>query len=130
MPFKKKEFKLTPSHYKVLETVDYLNKLKYYPLPSGIHKIIKGEKDDETIQFKECPTYGTIISFSSKKVCRLVMMLVRYNYLEKIYDRNTNELYLKISNFGSIELIKYLKKHKINHTKKSANVKPSIVKID
>ena len=113
-----KRLKITSSHIKIIETVSYLNERHFYPLPEGIGKILKGAKDDETMQFVSCPTYGTLISFPSKKICRYVLMLQRYLYLDKIYDSNTNKLYLRTTDKGEATLFDYKKKHKRNFTKK------------
>ena len=64
------------------------------------------------------------MSYPSKKMSRLVMMLLRYHYLERIYDEATNELYLKVAPKGETELIKYHKKHKYSFTKKKVKEKP------
>ena len=126
----KKEFTLTVTHFKILETVEYLNNLKYYPLAHGVRKILMGEKDDETLSFKECPTYGTLISYPSKKISRYVMMLQRYHYLNKKYDDVTDKLYLEISTLGILELLKYRKKHKQSYKKKITKKETTIVHID
>ena len=76
------------------------------------------------------PTYATLLSYSSKHVSRLIMMLVRNHYLEKVYDEKTNELYLSISAKGEMFLRDYSKKHKYSFIKKNANKKPTIVEIN
>ena len=126
----KKELTLTTTHYKILETVEFLNKQKYYPLAHGVRKILMGEEDDETLLFKDAPTYGTLISYPSKKISRYVMMLQRYHYLNKKYDPKTDKLYLEISDLGSISLLNYRKKHKLTYKKKKSNKEVTIVKID
>jgi len=123
------EFRLTTSHYKILLTVSLLNDLGYYPLPSGIRKILIGKVDDETKEFVEFPTFNTLISFPSKKISRYVMMLHRYHYVDKIYDSKTDELYIKITDLGLSSLLKYQKKHKRSFTKKKVTSNPTIVKI-
>ena len=129
MNIKRKELKLSPSYMKIIETVSYLNERHFYPLPEGIGKILKGEKDDETLQFVSCPTYATLISFPSKKICRYVMMLTRYGYLDKIYDQKTNTLYLRTTDLGESTLFDYKKKHKRAFTKRTLNKKVTIVHI-
>ena len=130
MTKKSKEFSLTVTHYKILETVEYLNEKGYYPLSHGVRKILMGEKDDETLSFKECPTYGTLISYPSKKISRYVMMLQRYHYLNKKYDPKTDKLYLMISELGTSSLLNYRKKHKLSYKKKKLSKEITIVKID
>ena len=129
MQVKTKGLTLTVTHYKILETVEYLNEQKYYPLSHGVRKILMGEKDDETLMFKECPTYGTLISYPSKKISRYVMMLQRYHYLNKKYDPKTDKLYLEISDLGVASLLKYRKKHKSDYKKKNCPKEVTIVKI-
>ena len=129
MSFTKTTFKPSTSHYKILLTVSLLNAKGYYPLSEGIGKILKGEDDDEVEQFKDFPTYKTLISYNSKKISRYIMMLYRYHYLDKIYDPKTDKLYIKISPLGETSLIKYSKKYKTNFIKKKKVKSPTIVKI-
>lgn len=126
----KKGLSLTTTHFKILETVEFLNKKGYYPLAHGVRKILMGEVDEETLMFKDAPTYGTLISYPSKKISRYVMMLQRYHYLDKKYDPVSDKLYLKISDLGSSTLLKHSKKHKTSYKKKEYNKEVTIVKID
>ena len=127
---KVKTLRLTTTHFKILETVEYLNNQKYYPLPQGVRKILMGEKDEETLLFKEAPTYGTLISYPSKKISRYVMMLLRYHYLAKKYDPKTDKLYLEISDLGVSTLLLHNKKHKTSYKKKTTQKVPTIVRIE
>lgn len=126
----KKELRLTTTHFKILETVEYLNNGHFYPLAHGVRKILMGEEDEETLSFKDCPTYGTLISYPSKKISRYVMMLQRYHYLGKKYDPVSDKLYLEISELGISTLLKYRKKHKLTYKKKKYLKEVTIVKID
>ena len=121
---------LETSDLKILETVSLLNKDSYYPLAEGVFKILSGVDDEETEKFNELPTYKTLISYNSKKVSRLIVMLIRYHYLERVYDPSSDKLYLKVAPKGETELIKYHKKHKYKFTKKEVNLEPTIVKLD
>lgn len=123
------KFKLNVTYYKILETVSLLNKDGFYPLNEGIYKIVTGKKDDETLKFSHLPTYSTLISYPSKKICNLTLMLFRNKYLEKVYDSKSDELYFKISKLGQDCLDKYLKRKHNSYAKKSINKKPTIVKI-
>ena len=120
---------LSTTDYKILQTIFLLNKENKYPLPEGVKKILNGEKDDETLQYQEYPTYMTLISYSSKKISRYILMLLRYKYLEKIYDKTTDELYLKITRLGEDELNVYLRKHHPHFKKREQVSRPTIVEI-
>ena len=124
-----KELTLTTSHHKILLTVSYLNQNKYYPLSEGVYRILAGDVADDIIIFKDCPTYGTLISFNSKKVARYIMMLCRYGYLGKKYDERTNELYLEITPKGEMVSTKYFRRYQGSLKKKTPKGKPVIVKI-
>lgn len=126
----KKEFVPNITDLKILITVDYLNKLGYYPLPLGVLKILSGIEDEETLPFIQCPTFGVLTSFNSKKISRLVMMLTRYDYLGKTYDEKTNELYLEILQKGEAYITYHLKNRKLDLTKKTTKKKVSIVQIE
>ena len=115
---------------KILETVSLLNKDNYYPLSEGVYLILTGDDDEDIQKFSYLPTFKTLISFTQKKISRLIVMLLRYRYLERIYDEDNDKLYLKIAPLGETELIKYRKKHKYNFTTKKVKKSPVIVKLE
>lgn len=123
------KFKLNITDFKILSTVQQLNDLGYYPLNEGIFKIVTGIVDDETKKFENLSTFSTLVSYSSKKICSLTLMLTRYKYLEKIFDRKTNELYFKITVLGQNSLQNYLKNRKLAFQKKEKISKITIAKI-
>ena len=123
-------YALETTDFKILDTVSLLNKEHYYPLAEGVFKILTGVDDEETDKFSELPTYKTLISYTSKKISRFIMMLLRYHFLERIYDPVSDKLYLKVAPKGEVELVKYHKKHKYKFTTKKVNVEPTIVKLD
>ena len=115
---------LETTDLKILETVSLLNEMNVYPLSEGVYLILKGDEDEQISKYSSLVTYKTLVSYSSKKVSRLIMMLLRYHYLERIYDEKSDKLYLKISDKGTVALIDYHKKHKYNFVKKKVNHKP------
>ena len=115
---------------KILETVSLLNKDNYYPLSEGVYLILTGDDDEDIQKFSYLPTFKTLISFTQKKISRLIVMLLRYRYLERVYDEASDKLYLKIAPLGETELIKYRKKHKYNFTTKKVKKSPVIVKLE
>ena len=117
-------YKLCTNDLKIIETISLLNEKDIYPLPEGVYKILKGDESEEIDPYRNLSTYKTLVSYNSKKVSRLIVMLIRYKYLERIYDEATNELYLKVAPKGEAELIKYRKKHKYKFTKKQVKSKP------
>lgn len=125
----KSDYIPSTSEIKILETVSYLNEKGLYPLPLGVYKILIGSSEDDFIIYHDLPTYRTLTSFSSKHISRLIMMLLRNNYLSKIYDEKSDELYLKIADRGVAFLLHYHKKHKYSFRKKVVSKKPLIVEI-
>ena len=121
---------LETSDLKILDTVSLLNKDHYYPLPEGVYRILVGDPDEEFIPFSNYPTFKTLISYNQKKISRLIIMLLRYKYLERIYDPSSDKLYLKIAPLGETELIKYHKKHKYEFKKKKVNKSPLIIRLE
>ena len=120
---------LQTSDLKILRTVYELNCKQFYPLSEGVYKILSGVDDEETKEYTYVSTYKTLISYNSKKVSRFIVMLLRYGYLEKIYDKSTDELYLKISDKGLVALLDYQKKHKYKFKEKAPIEAKTIVKI-
>ena len=125
----KKEYIPTTSDIKILDTVQLLNKTNQYPLPLGVFKILSGSSEPEFLVYQALPTYRTLTSYSSKHISRLIMMLLRNGYLQKVYDSKTDELYLKTTDKADLFLLKYHKKHKYTFIKKSSSKKPLIVEI-
>ena len=125
-----KEFKLNQTYFKVLITIKGLNDLHYYPLNEGIYKILVGVVDEETKPFIDFDCFGTLISFTSKKVCRLTMMLYRYGYIGRVFDTNTKTLYFSLTEKGEKVTTAFLKKHKKPFARKGKNNTPTIVRIE
>ena len=125
-----KEVKLNQTYYKVLITIKALNDLHYYPLNEGIYKILVGVVDEDTKQFVDLDCFGTLISFTSKKVCRLTMMLYRYGYIGRIFDTQTKKLYFSLTDKGIEATDAFLKNHKKPFARRNKNVTPTIVKIE
>ena len=123
-----KELEITITHIKILETISSLNKKNMYPLSDGVYKIVSGIIDEETIPLMDLPTFGTLISFGSKKVCRYLLALKRYGYIKKIYSKTKDNLYYATTNLGEDTLIAYRKKHKRPFVKKKRTVKETILK--
>lgn len=131
----KKETFLNPGYYKILYTVSLLNNESSYPKPSGVFNVLSKKIDDETKAYSHLPCYGLLLSYSSKKISRMITMLVRYQYLEYFYHKKTDELYLRINEKGKKELNNYLSKHKFKNSCKSSlncnkQSKPNILKIN
>jgi len=124
------QFKLIITHFKILSLVAALNKDKLFPNQEGVYKILSGTYDQETKVYKDLETFGVLTSYSSKKVCRFILALLRHGYLQKVYDEETDDLYLKITIPGIEELAKYNKKRKQPFVKATVNSRKTIVKID
>lgn len=124
-----KAFKLTMAHYKMLDTIYYLNLENKYPLAEGVYKILAGIVDDETIFYKDMPTFSTLISFGSKKVCRYLLALQKAGYIHKRFDEKTNNLYFEISMLGKKTIEYFHKIHIKPYPKKVREVKKTIIEL-
>ena len=124
-----KQFELNQTYCKVLLTISELNKLSYYPLNEGIYKILAGINDDEIAQFSNVSTFGTLTSYSSKKICHLTLMLYRHGLIEKIFDAKTKKLYLRTSAKGEEALHLFFLRHKRSFVRRKPKSNPTIVKI-
>lgn len=124
-----KELKLVITHIKILDTISNLNKKGLYPISDGVYKIIAGIVDAETKNYLNEPTFGTLLSFNSKKTCRYLLALQRYGYIKKIYAPTKNYLVYATTMLGEDTLEKYHKKHKKAYLKKDKKIKETIIKI-
>ena len=124
-----KELELNITYFKILATIDNLNKKNLYPISDGIYKIIAGIVDDETANMVDEPTFGTLISFNSKKTCRYLLALQRHKFIKKIYCRPKDLLVYTLTELGKDELNKYYKKHKKPFLKKKRSFKATIIKL-
>ena len=124
-----KEFAINQTYYKVLLTISELNKKSYYPLNEGIFKILAGVIDDETSSFVNVLTFGTLTSYSSKKICHLTLMLFRYGYIGKIFDPNSKKLYFRTTEKGEEAVKEFANKHKCSFARKKPKSSITIAKI-
>ena len=123
------EFRLTVSHYKILQTVLDLNNVKKYPTAKGVNNILMGKLDVETRQYIDMRTFGTLISFPGRRLCSYILNMVRRGYLSYIYDKNSDAMYLRVTEKGELEVFNYERKHKNSYRKKEAHRKAQIVEI-
>ena len=124
-----KEFAINQTYYKVLLTISELNKKSYYPLNEGIFKILAGVIDDETSSFVDVVTFGTLTSYTSKKICHLTLMLFRYGYIGKIFDPKTKKLYFRATEKGEEAVKDFSKKHHCSFARKKQKTAITIAKI-
>ena len=131
MPKRKRvtEFRLTVSHYKILQTVYELNKVKKYPTAKGVNNILQGKLDPETRKYIELKTFGTLLSYPGRRLCSYILNMERRGYLSYIYDKNSDAMYLRVTEKGEIEVFNYERKHKNEYTKKEPHRKAQIVEI-
>lgn len=126
---KKNEFRLTVSHYKILQTVNELNKSKLYPTAKGVNNILQGKLDPETRKYINLKTFGTLLSYPGRRLCSYILNMVRRGYLSYIYDKNSDDMYLRLTEKGEVEVFNFERKHKNEYTKKEPHRKAQIVEI-
>ena len=124
-----KQFTINQTYYKVLLTISELNKKSYYPLNEGIYKILSGVIDDETSSFMSLITFESLSSYSSKKVCRLTLMLFRHGYIGKIFDPSSKKLYFRTTEQGEQAIIDFSKKHRCSFARRKLKNDITIAKI-
>lgn len=123
------EFRLTVSHYKILQTVHELNNVKKYPTAKGVNNILQGKLDPETRKYIELKTFGTLLSYPGRRLCSYILNMERRGYLSYIYDMKSDGMYLRVTEKGEIEVYNYERKHKNEYTKKEPHRKAQIVEI-
>ena len=124
-----KEFTINQTYYKVLLTISELNKKSYYPLNEGIFKILSGVIDEETTPFMNLITFESLSSYSSKKICRLTLMLFRHGYISKIFDPSSKKLFFRTTEQGEKALLDFSKKHRCSFARRKLKNDLTIVKI-
>lgn len=124
-----KEFTLNQTYAKVLLTISELNKSSYYPLNEGLYKILTGVVDDETSGFINVTTFGTLTSYSSKRICHLTLVLFRHGLIGKIFDPETQKLYFRINELGEEMLNDFYKKHRCSFARRKPKTTATIAKI-
>ena len=124
-----KEFTINQTYYKVLLTISELNKKSYYPLNEGVFKVLAGIIDDETTNFVNLVTFGTLTSYTSKKICHLTLMLFRHELIGKIFDPASKKLYFRTTEKGEVALKEFANKHKCSFARKKQKSAITIAKI-
>lgn len=122
-------FRLTVSHYKILQTVNELNKMKKYPTAQGVNNILQGKLDPETRNYINLKTFGTLLSFPGRRLCSYILNMVRRGYLSYIYHKESDAMYLRVTEKGEVEVFNFERKHKNEYTKKEPHRKAQIVEI-
>ena len=123
-------FRLTVSHFKILETIDELNENHDYPTAKGVNNILSGKTDPETKKFVHLKTFGTLLSFPGRKLCSYILNMVRRGYLTYIYDEKSDAMYLKITDKGKAELFAFNKRHKTSYKKKTPTLHAEVAHIE
>lgn len=126
---KKSEVKkdLNLSQYKVLISVYELNLKELYPTHRGVYNILTGAEDNETILYTNLRTYGSLISIQKRRASAIINSLIKSNLLEEVFDRETDELYLKVTSEGEYKASFYLHKHKDRIKKVERKIKKEII---
>ena len=125
-----KELNLAITHYKILHTVFSLNQLSLFPNQEGVHKVLTGNDRNEYEDIRNIPTFGTLISYSSKKICHYILSLIRHAFLKNVYDEGTQEFYLQITKKGEDVLNLFLAKRKTSYRKTTKPIKLSIIRLE
>ena len=126
---KSSEFKLTVSHYKILQTINELNKMKKYPTAKGVNNILQGKLDPETRQYINLKTFGTLLSYPGRHLSSYILNMVRRDYISYIYDKNSDGMYLRVTEKGELTVFNYERKRKNEYTKKEPHRKLEIIEI-
>ncbi len=119
MVIKRKDiFDINLTHYKILLTLNELNKRNKYPSPKGINFILQGIDNEDTSGLDDIITFGTLISLSNKRISFLVLTLFRHGLIKNIYSDKYDQSYLTITSKGQSFIEDYQIKHKIVFKKK------------
>ena len=125
----RKRYIINVTDYKVLLTIKYLNDLNYQPSSLGVFKILSGVVDEETEMFQLCETFQVIVSFTNKKITRIINNLVSNGYIKRTYSEEDDDYYYQLTDLGSASIENYKKHHKIHLKKHEINKKKSFIKV-
>ncbi len=109
---------LSRCDYKILYCLYLLNNDHVCPNNIGLYNVLTGREDAETLKYSNYPCYHIITSYSRKRISQMVNILIRYKYIMMIYDKNSDSLYLKLSELGENFITTYLENHTITKSQK------------
>ena len=99
--------------YKLLEVIDNMNQLGFYPTPLCVYQLLTGDVDDELLIFNNLAGFATFHSTTTKRVKNRIIWLARYGLIKYVYDEATDSSdYLELSPKGLMELKECRKKYK------------------
>ena len=124
---KKAKDELSLAHYKILITISELNDKEFYPTTKGVFNVLTGKEDNETILFTYLRTYGSLISIQSRRVCAYIKYLEKLEYITEVYNKENDDLYLKITPLGDSIAQLYLHKNKKGFNKVDKKPKKEII---
>lgn len=119
MIIKRKDiFDINATHYKILVTLEELNKRNKYPSQKGVNYILKGIDNEDTLGLNDISTFATLISLSNKRISFLILSLFRHGLIKNVYCEKYDQCYLAITSKGERYIKEYESNHKINLKKK------------
>lgn len=113
---------------KIIITIHDLNKDNFYPNQEGVYKILKGIVNEETIKFKNYPTFSVLISANQKKISLRISLLIRHGFIKNKYYKEMDMMLLELTDKGHRYIFE-LSRKKINFKKKTSQFHPNIFEI-
>lgn len=121
LPERNREKPLRRAQLKLLDLIALLNDHGRMGSPEGIVALAQGIVNPETLAFKEAESFGSLTSYSGKRLKGLLRLLVQKGYLSQAYSAAEEDYFFLISAQGRAALTPY----RAHPHKKKVVVRPS-----
>lgn len=92
-------FKVDSAHYKILYSIYEYNQNGYVPTTLGLLKTLNADEEIDE-EFRSFKTYGSLVSIKSKQLSRMLIILLRHNYIKLRYFDDMNEKFYELTSLG------------------------------
>jgi hypothetical protein len=100
-------YRLKRSQLKLLDLVSLLNEKDLMGSAEGLVGLVKGQLTPEVNAFKDAESFGSLTSYSPKRLKGLLRLLVQHGYLEQVYSAEEEDYFFRISPLGQAAVLTY-----------------------
>jgi hypothetical protein len=104
---RKSVYRLKRSQLKLLDLVSLLNQKGLMGSAEGLTALVQGQLTPEALAFKDAESFGSLTSYSRKRLKGLLRLLVQRGYLEQAYSAQEEDYFFRISPLGQQAVMDY-----------------------